>query len=105
VFLSKKFKEKKSYFPELFLNEMIMNIKIQNILDIIEISKSMEPNKCIQNLFLWKCLFKFILSFFKVWWVQENQGVMFLVVLPKDGLAHNDLNTFEIECVFNYFHF
>jgi len=27
---------------------MIMNIKIHNIRDIIEISKSMEPNKCIQ---------------------------------------------------------
>jgi len=26
---------------------MIRNIKIHNILDIIEISKSMEPNKCI----------------------------------------------------------
>jgi hypothetical protein len=30
-----------------FLNAMIKNIKIHNILDIIEISKSMEPNKCI----------------------------------------------------------
>jgi hypothetical protein len=27
---------------------MIMNIKIHNILDIIEVSKSMEPNKGIQ---------------------------------------------------------
>jgi hypothetical protein len=26
---------------------MIRNIKTHNILDIIEISKSMEPNKCI----------------------------------------------------------
>jgi hypothetical protein len=31
-------------FLKLFLNAMIMNIKIQNILDIIGISKSMEPN-------------------------------------------------------------
>jgi hypothetical protein len=29
------------------LNAVIKNIKIQNIFDIIEISKSMEPNKCI----------------------------------------------------------
>jgi len=28
---------------------MIKNIKIHNIFYIIEISKSMEPNKCIQN--------------------------------------------------------
>jgi hypothetical protein len=33
-------------FMKLFLNAMIKNIKIQNILDIIEISKSMEPKKC-----------------------------------------------------------
>ncbi len=30
---------------------MIKNIKIHNILDIIEISKSMKPNKCIQIFF------------------------------------------------------
>jgi hypothetical protein len=29
---------------------MIKNIKIHNIIDIIEISKSMEPNKCIQKI-------------------------------------------------------
>ncbi len=34
---------------------MIKNIKIQNIFDIIEISKSMEPNKCNHKK---KCLFK-----------------------------------------------
>ncbi len=33
-------------FLKLFLNAMIRNIKIHNILDIIEISKFMEPNKC-----------------------------------------------------------
>jgi hypothetical protein len=27
---------------------MIKKIKIQNIIDIIEISKSMKPNKCVQ---------------------------------------------------------
>jgi hypothetical protein len=63
---------------------MIKNIKMHNILDIIEISKSMEPNKCIQIMFLWKCSFKCFLWFFKVWWVQENQGVTFLMVSPKD---------------------
>jgi hypothetical protein len=39
-------KELKLYFLKLFLNAMIMNIKIKNILDIIKISKYMEPNKC-----------------------------------------------------------
>jgi hypothetical protein len=38
-------------FLKLFLNATIRNIKIQNIIDIIEISKSMEPNKCIPNFF------------------------------------------------------
>ncbi len=33
-------------FLKLFLNEMIKNINIPNILDIIEISKSIKPNKC-----------------------------------------------------------
>ncbi len=28
---------------------MIKNIKIHNIINIFEISKSMEPNKCIQK--------------------------------------------------------
>jgi hypothetical protein len=63
---------------------MIRNIKIHNILDIVEISKSMEPNKCIQKKFVWKCWFKCFLQFFKVLWVQENQGVTFLVIPPKD---------------------
>jgi hypothetical protein len=34
-------------FLKLFQNAVIKNIKIHNILDIIEISKNMEPNKCI----------------------------------------------------------
>jgi hypothetical protein len=34
-------------FFKLFLNAIIRNIKIQNINNIIEISKSMEPNNCI----------------------------------------------------------
>jgi hypothetical protein len=33
-------------FLKLFLNAMIRNIEIHNILDILEISKSLEPNKC-----------------------------------------------------------
>jgi hypothetical protein len=45
----------------------------------------MEPNKCIIKK-LWKCLFKCFLWFFKVQWVEENQGVTFLVVPPKDVL-------------------
>jgi hypothetical protein len=32
-----------------FLNAMIKNIKIKNAFDIIENSKSMEPNKYIQK--------------------------------------------------------
>jgi hypothetical protein len=35
-----------STFVKLFLYTIIRNIKIHNILDIIEILKSMEPNKC-----------------------------------------------------------
>jgi hypothetical protein len=36
-------------FLNFFLNAMIRNIKIQGILDVIESSKSMKPNKCIQK--------------------------------------------------------
>jgi len=35
-------------FLKLFINAMIRNIKIHNIHDIIKISKSMEPKKCIE---------------------------------------------------------
>jgi hypothetical protein len=53
VFLTKKFKGKnKCYIPEFFKNAMIRNIKIHNILNIIEISKSMKFN----NVFLKKKL-------------------------------------------------
>jgi hypothetical protein len=41
--------KKNIIFLKRFLNAMIRSIKIHNILDIIEISKSMEPNKCIQK--------------------------------------------------------
>jgi len=36
-------------FLKLFPNVMIRNIKIHNILDIIQISKPMEPNKFIHK--------------------------------------------------------
>jgi hypothetical protein len=53
--MTKTLKEKKGVtFLKLFLNAMISNIKIHNTLDIIEISKSMEPNKCIHNFFYMK---------------------------------------------------
>ncbi len=48
--MTKKLKEKnKCYFLKLFLNAMTKNIKTHNILDIIEISKNMEPSKCISK--------------------------------------------------------
>jgi hypothetical protein len=47
VLLTNKLKEKNNVtFLKLFLDAMIRNIKIHNIPNIIEISKSMEPNKC-----------------------------------------------------------
>jgi hypothetical protein len=61
---------------------MITNIKIHNIVDISEILKFMKPNKYIQKK-LWKYSFKCFLWFFKVQQVQENQGVMFLVIPLK----------------------
>jgi hypothetical protein len=39
-------------FLKFFLNAMIRNIKIHNILDAVEISKSMELNKCIPKKFM-----------------------------------------------------
>jgi len=45
---------------------MIKNIKIHNILDMIEISKSIERNKCTHETNLQKKLFKYFLWFFKV---------------------------------------
>jgi hypothetical protein len=67
----------------MFLHAMTRNIKIHNILDIIQISKFVKLNKCIHEK-KWQHLFKCFLWFFKVWWIQENQGVMFLVVPLKD---------------------
>ncbi len=34
---------------KLFMNVMIRNIEIHNVLDIIQNSKFMEPNKCIHK--------------------------------------------------------
>jgi hypothetical protein len=45
--LDQKVQGKSVMFMKLFLNAMIGNIKIHNIFNIIEISKSMEPNKYI----------------------------------------------------------
>ncbi len=48
MFLTKNFKEKKQHdILKTFLNAMVRNIKIHNIIDIIENSKFMELNKCI----------------------------------------------------------
>ncbi len=45
MFLTNKFKERNQYdIPKTFLNAMIRNIKMQNIFDINDISKSMKPN-------------------------------------------------------------
>jgi hypothetical protein len=66
------------------MNATTKNIKIIFFFDIIEISKSMEPNKCT----LKKKMKIFIyVWFFKVQWVKKNQGVTFLMVPPKDGFA------------------
>jgi hypothetical protein len=75
-------------FLNFFIYAMIRKIKIHNIFYSIEISNSLELNKMYSwKKKLGKYLFKCFLCFFKVHWVQENQGVMFLVVLPKDGFA------------------
>ncbi len=48
MFLTKSSRKKTSVmFLNFFQNAMIKNIKIQNIIDIIEISKYMEPNKIV----------------------------------------------------------
>ncbi len=36
-------------FLRLFLNAMIRNMKIHNVLILLRFQKSMEPNKCIQK--------------------------------------------------------
>jgi hypothetical protein len=44
---------------------MTKNIKTHNILDIIEISKNMEPSKCISKKQLWKCSFQMFPTIFQ----------------------------------------
>jgi hypothetical protein len=52
-------------FPILFLNAMIRKIKIHNNLDIIEISKFIEPNKCIHKI-IYEFFYLHFLLFFKI---------------------------------------
>jgi len=67
VFLTRKFKEKnKHYILKTFLNAMIKNIKIHNIIDINEISKSMEPNIYIYILNYENVHLNIFYEFFKV---------------------------------------
>jgi hypothetical protein len=89
-FLTKKYLKKTSIpFLIFLLNAIIRNIKIHNIFNIIEISKSMERNKCTHlKKILWKYLFKCFLWFFKVRWVYEIKVWWFLVVPPKETLTH-----------------
>ncbi len=55
MFATKNFKGKNTHYVlDFLINAMIMNFKIHNILDMIEISKSIEPNKFIEY-FLQKC--------------------------------------------------
>ncbi len=87
MFLIKKFKKKTNVtFLELFLNAMIRYIKTHNIFYIIEISKSKDLNVLIkknyENIYL-----SVPYDFFKIWWVQENQDVTFLMVPPKDAFT------------------
>jgi len=74
-------------FLKHFLNAMIRNIKIHNILILMGFQNIWSLINLFIKKYLWKCLFKYFLWFFKVWWVQENQSVTFLVVPPKDMLA------------------
>jgi hypothetical protein len=66
---------------------------MHNIIDIIEILKSMELNKCLFKCFIW---------FFKVRWVQENQVVMFLMVWPKDGFDHKIISNVTKKSLCNW---
>jgi hypothetical protein len=51
---------------------------------------------------LWICLFKCFLWIFKVQWVQENQGVRFLMVPPKDVFTQlQGPHHFTLACTLN----
>ncbi len=84
---------------KLFLNVMIRNIKIQNILILLKIWKYMELNKCTHKKNNGLKKKKSFLWFKKVHWVQKSHGVRFLVVPPKDGCGHNQRKTI----IHNYF--
>jgi hypothetical protein len=46
--LDQKLNERKQcYIPKTFSNAMIRKIKIKNMFDIIKVSKSIQPEKCI----------------------------------------------------------
>jgi hypothetical protein len=47
--LDQKFQKNIVTFLKLFVNTMILKIKIWNILDIIKVSKSIQPNKYIRK--------------------------------------------------------
>jgi hypothetical protein len=66
---------------------MIKNIKIHNILDIIEISKLWNLINVFKKKFNENVHLSVFLIFFKIQWVQENKGMMFLMVPPKDKIA------------------
>jgi hypothetical protein len=90
--VTKKFKEKKSVmFLKLFQNAMIRNIKIHNILDIIDISKSMEPTKYIQKMFN-ECFKETVFYDLSKFDGFRKMKVTFLVVPPEDKVAQ-PLNT------------
>jgi hypothetical protein len=55
---------------------MIINIKIQNILNIIEIKKSMEPNKCIHQKQIMKIFIEVIPMIFQSSMGLRNKSVM-----------------------------
>jgi hypothetical protein len=76
-------KKTSAMFLKLFKNAMIRNIKIKNIFNIIDISKYMEPNKCIQ-IFLMKMFIEVFPMIFQSSMGPGNQSVMILVIPPKD---------------------
>jgi hypothetical protein len=67
---------------------MIMNIKIHNIFILLKFKNLWNLINVLINKKIWKYLFKCFLWIFKVQWVQENQGVTFLMVSPKDVFTH-----------------
>jgi hypothetical protein len=52
-------------FLKFCVNVMNRNIKIQNIFDIVKVSKSMQPSWCIQQKEILKCFFYVFPIFFQ----------------------------------------